>query len=223
MKWLVVLFALFMHGQLSAVGLCKKTDQGVSNNCIAGWNGATDQLAYAGALSAMIDKLGTVIVYDSYANHGYWFGLECKVDPGYPATEEDPAEPPGGCTRLPTFEETINVPQATAFQKTLRSAHVLIIELNPSRILTYRGYATNVPEKNDKTDACNSMNTYLGIAQHWNNFATAFQQDYDAFNDRYRKKIFKNYFQAIKRLYGFYANRMKRLMKNVKREYRCEA
>lgn len=35
MKWLVVLFGLFVHTQVSAVGLCKPTadGEGMSNEC----------------------------------------------------------------------------------------------------------------------------------------------------------------------------------------------
>ena len=224
MKWLLVLASLFIHTQVSATGLCIKDDNGeMSQKCIAGWNGVTNQIAYSGALSAMIDKFTTVIAYDSYHRHAYWFGFECLVHPGYPATGEDPAEPPEGCTGSARYTETINVPLATAFQRTLTAATALINELQVYPALIYRDSSTNVPEKIDKGDACRSVTTYLGMAQHWNNFANNFQQDYDAYDDKYRKRIFKNYFQAIKRLYGFYANRMKRLMKGVKREYRCDS
>ena len=223
MKWLLVLASLFIHTQVSAAGLCIKDDNGeMPQRCIVGWNGVTNQIAYAGALSAMIDKFTTIIAYDSYINHGYWFGFECLVDSGVPATDEDPAEPPGGCTGAARYyTETINVPLATAFQRTLTAGRALIMKLQFGPALYYRNYTTNVPEKIDKSDACRSVTTYLGIAPLWRNFADSFQRDYDSYKDKYRKKIFKHYFQATKRLYGFYANRMKKLMRQVKREYNC--
>lgn len=224
MKWLIVLASLFAYGQVSAAGLCLPTadGEGLSHRCVVGWNGATNYIAYAGALSAMIDKFTTVIVYDSFANHAYWFGFTCIPSPGYPATEEEPAEPPGGCTGEVRDKAKINVPLATAFQRTLRASHTLMGELQVAPHLYYRFSGSNVPEINDKKEACKSMTTYSGIAPHWNHFADSFRRDYDAYQDKYRKKIFKHYFQAIKRLYGFYTKRMKRLMRQVKREYNCD-
>ena len=81
MKWVIVVASLFMHTQVSATGLCLPTADGeeLSRKCIVGWNGVTNYIAYSGALSAMIDKFTTVIAYDSYVNHAYWFGFECRV------------------------------------------------------------------------------------------------------------------------------------------------
>ena len=59
-----MLFSLFVHGQVSAVGLCKPaTDgEGLSSDCIGGWDGASNAVAYAASLSAMIEKLAMVRV-----------------------------------------------------------------------------------------------------------------------------------------------------------------
>lgn len=222
MKWLVVLFALFVHGQVSAAGLCKKNDNGeMTNKCIAGWNGATDHLAYAGALSAMLDKFLSIIVYDSYDNAGYWFGMRCRVDPG--DLTIDPPEPSIGCTGVRIYDSVINSSLSISFHRTLKTASVLMDELNwVNPALSYRVSSFNVPAKNDKEAACSVIASHQGIAPLWIAFADSFRQDYDAYNDQYRKKLYKNWFQGIKRLYGFYANRMKRLARNIKREYRCE-
>ena len=222
MKWLVVVLSLFVYGQLSAAGLCIKNDDGeFTNNCIVGWNGATDYIAYAGALSAMLDKFTSAIFYDSFENQRNWFGVRCRIEPG--VHDADPPEAPTGCTARTLTEESKNISLATSFQRTLETADPLIDELSwTAPALQFRNSSYHSPRKNDKSAACNTMMNHLGIAPLWTAFASSFQQDYDAYNDPYRKKIFKHWFQAIKRLYGFYANRMKRLSRNIKREYRCE-
>ena len=226
MKWLVVVLSLFVYGQVSATGLCKKTDEGVSGSCIVGWNGATDVAAYGGSLAAMLDKFFMIIGYDSYTDDRRWFGFICAMDIGG-APDDDPREDSTGCSYDVPSLSNINTPMVHAFYRTLETGRKLSKKLEQMiqptfKYLTEYGEDNNVPVARDKKNACAIFHYHRKMAPLWNNFATSFQQDYDAYNDRHRKKIVKNWFQANKRLYGFYANRMKRLLRNVKREYRCE-
>ena len=223
MKWLVVLVSLFVHTQVSAVGLCKPTadDEGMSNKCIGGWNGATKSLAYVGALTAMLEKLQVVIIYDSYAHSKYDFGHLCEVSAGNP--DVDPPIPARGCLNHMPQQSDINTSLASAFHRTLDTSQALFKKLEGvvTAQIYYEIGSSNNPEIRDQISACQTRSIHKKIAGYWNNFADNFQRDYDAYQDKYRKKIFKHYFQAIKRLYGIYANRMKKLMRKVKREYDC--
>ena len=220
MKWLIVLASLVMHEPVSAAGLCKPTGDNRKAECIAGWKGATDVVAYAGALNAMIDKLIMSIIYDSYTDQRRWFGFYCNRTKG--DRDADPPQPPGGCQLDTPSVSSVSEPLANAFWSTLDKADKLELRLRELVHPTLDFITFFDPEKHDKISACNAEYYHTRIASYWNDFATAFRQDYDAYDDKYRKRIFKNYFQAIKRLYGFYANRMKRVMKTIKREYRCE-
>ena len=228
MKWLVVLSSLFVHGQVSALGLCKPAadGEGLSNSCIAGWDGASNAVAYSSSLSAMIEKLVVVIVYDSYANARYNYGHQCIIEPGDP--EADPPRASRGCSKQMPLTADINNSLALAFIRTTISSAPLRSKLDAIAHLQVSYYYKrtingNVPEMRDKVAACNTVNTHKRIAPLWNNFADNFQRDYDAYQDKYRKKIFKHYFQATKRLYGIYAKRMKKLMKKVNRDYACDS
>ena len=230
MKWLVVLFALFVHGQVTAAGLCIKDNNGeFTNRCIGGWNGATDVVAYGGALAAMLDKFRMVIGFDSYTDDRRWFGYICNFDSGG-APDDDPSyprEPSTGCSyEVPTLS-AVNTPQVHAFYYTLKTANKLATKLEQMILPSIKYYYTYGEDgkdstKVDKARACETTQYHRKMATLWSNFASSFQQDYDAYDDIYRKKIYKHWFQATKRLYGFYANRMKRLLRNIKREYRCE-
>ena len=227
MKWLVVVLSLFVYGQVSAAGLCKKNDNGeFINSCIGGWNGATDVVAYAGALAAMLDKFKISIGFDSYTDDRRWFGYICHFDSGG-APDDDPREDSTGCNyEVPSLSD-VNTPQVHAFFYTLKIGNKLSTKLEQMILPSLKYYHTYGEDgkdsaKVDKRRACSTIHYHRQIALLWSNFASSFQQDYDAYNDPYRKKIYKNWFQSTKRLYAFYANRMKRIMRNIKREYRCE-
>ena len=225
MKWLLVLCSLVVGGQVYAEGLCKPLadGKGASNDCIADWEGAENAVAYAGALAAMLGKFSYAIVYDSYEHHGYWFGYKCIADIGNP--NEDPPEQPRGCLTPSAPNTDINVSLTNAFHRTLDTANRLLTKLHGSVVsqLSYEDSSVvNIPELRDKIAACDTKNTHNKIAPLWNNFADNYKKDYKAYKDKYRKKIFKTYFTAIKRLYGIYASRMKKLMKKVGRDYDCD-
>ena len=223
MKWLVVLFSLFMHTQVSAVGLCKPTadGEGAISMCIGGWNGATKAVAYSLALQSMLEKLLVVITYDSYVNNSYVYGAMCYINTG--DYENNPPIPSTGCMGHMPLKSAINASLTTAFHRTIKTSRKLeakLLAIATSQV-TYYGGVHNSPERQDELHACNTRHIHKRVASLWADFADNFQRDYDAYQDKYRKKIFKHYFQAIKRLYGIYANRMKKLMKKVKREYDC--
>ena len=217
MKWLVVLVALFMHTQVFAAGVCH------DGKCIGGWDGATIAVSFSGALHALIDKFTTTIVYDSYVNHNLYFGFRCVVNPGYAGDEVNQPEPPSGCMSDATKNPppSINVPLATAFKKTLKAADNLLAELDPIIVLSYNQTSLNAKQY-DKIEACRSVTTYLGVASFWNKFNKSFQKDFEAYRGKYRKKIFRHHFQTIKRIYGLYANRMKKLTRKIKSDYNCD-
>lgn len=225
MKWLVVVCSLVVGSQVYAEGLCEPLadGKGASGSCIADWEGGESAVAYAGALAAMLEKFSYAIVYDAYKNRGYWFGYRCGIDEGNP--NEDPPEPPRGCL-IPSAPSTdINVSLTTAFHRTLDTAGALEAKLQGAIIasLTYRASShINFPELRDKIEACTTRYIHNKVAPLWNNFADNWKKDYKAYKDKYRKKIFKTYFTAIKRLYGIYASRMKKLMKKVGRDYDCD-
>ena len=220
MKWLIILFSLFVHTQVSAAGLCKPSEHQGKFDCIAGWNGATNYVAYAGALAALLDKFSAVIAYDSLVTPDYWFGRRCEIYPGVP--DEDA---PAGCQDA-TGE--IDVPLINAFHQTLEASDELMSELEKiDKQLSYghpqfdQGGAEATAKDYDKRYACSAANSVSRVSPLWVSFANSFQQDYNAHDNQYRKKILKHHFQAIKRLYGFYASRMNRLSRDVKREHNC--
>ena len=222
MKWLVVLCSLYVCGQAYAEGLCKRlaNDQGMSNLCIADWNGSAKVVAYAGALSAMLDKFSYTIIYDSYHNDAYWFGYMCSESLPSP-TEGDTHQ---GCSGKVASKSKINTSLANAFLDTLVTAATLESELEAqaSLQLRYMSGTRNLPELRDKLAACGIHRGHREVAPLWNNFADNYQREYRAYKDKYRKKIIKTYFNALKRLYGIYAARMKKLMKKVGRDYDCD-
>ena len=224
MKWLVVVCSLVVGSQVYAEGLCKPLadGKGASDYCIAGWDGAENAVAYAGALAAMLDKLTTAITFDSFINQNYEFAPRCKVNEGNP--NADPPEPSSGCMAESIASSEVNASLVNAFHRTLGSARLLLQETEGTAKLQliYRIGTGNNVQLRDKIAACATRYTHNKVAPLWNNFADNWKKDYKAYKDKYRKKIFKTYFTAIKRLYGIYASRMKKLMKKVGRDYDCD-
>lgn len=127
-------------------------------------------------------------------------------------------------TKAKKTRSKINTSLVNAFHRTLGSARQLMNEIDGIAIaqLVYRIGTDNNVQLRDKIEACRTRDTHNKIAPLWNNFADNWKKDYKAYKDKYRKKIFKTYFTAIKRLYGIYASRMKKLMKKVGRDYDCD-
>ena len=129
MKWLIVLASLFVYGQVFGAGLCIPSEDGQekSNNCIHGWKGITDYVAYSGALKTMLNKFMISIVYDTYINYYYWYGYQCGLNIGDP--DSDPPEPAQGCVSPMLQKSRVNVSLANAFHETLKAANTLEDEL----------------------------------------------------------------------------------------------
>ncbi len=209
--------------------LCSATPLSANSNTerVANYGEAARVFAFAAIMRSSLDSFLWTVAYDGvYLRYALAFGPICNLryDEVYDA-EKDKDVPTTfyGCS--PQLFPTDHVSQTLfdAYQQTLLSAEKLRNKLGEvyRSAIVYELTNSDQAEYN-KLMACGARYSHTKIAKLWKTFHNNYKREHQLYSYERRKHIINRHFIAIKRGYGLYASRLKKISQNIEREYDCD-
>ncbi len=193
---------------------------------IANYGEASRVFAFSSIMRNALDTFMWIIAYDSHANFSFRYGPICnlKYDTVYDAEQDDDIPSTFyGCHPLPVSVDNASQTLFDAYKQTLLSAKTLRARIEAVFTSTIAYERTHHDQAAyNKAMACSDRNTHKEVPAEWKIFHNNYKREHQLYSYERRKHIINRHFIAIKRSYGLYASRLRKISQNIEREYDCD-
>ncbi len=199
---------------------------------IADFKEAEKVFAFSSIIRNSLDTFMWIVAHDSYANHTFKYGQRCnlKFDEVYDAErDEDVPSTFYGCHSQAYSADNASQTLFDAYKQTILSTEKLRDKIAGMYMWLVTFRRTSLDEETyNKNTACNTRLKFrqrsggTTIAGLWKAFHNNYKREHQLYADERRKEIINRHFIAIKRSYGLYASRLRKISQSIERQYDCD-